>query len=877
MFKNNILQRRMFQEGGMAAPLPSGGGIVEGLGLNAPEEMPPMPTPQEQEMITTGVADMAGKIGQVDAAEDTASLINAIRSDNLPLDARYTELAKYVGRADATATPESVLTLVQPTFELMEQNSGDMGMLGSDVLQGAAPMEESLTSTLTESPMGDTATITETIDPPTFFNGGGYVGKKSNAPVYRNNGTGMSGEIINNNPYLSPFSQSTDAYLMGIPVSQDAFSTTPTALSAEQQLRQEAPMSYKYDQAGREQDAIHEYFLPSNIAARQQSGTPSYRDLVIGGSSFDNLPERYTKTGITDTMTESSVDPQNATTIMKESMDVAGDHDLFANETTTDIQNRLDALMQPSKEKSKTPEDLLKERQEFIGEYDNKPEAWFALAQSFREMAETPGNFLKGTAAGAGKAAELLAPLARERSALEYQDKNRAFDEHKALTERIRQDERGIAEKAFDMSQSNIEGNRGFKQTLLANALQEAALQSRTQQELNTRIKELSIQYGLDWSTQTMNVLAKTYEPMLKPEYDGAGRETRWIPDLENGGLKKIYSGFMGEDGTVIRAGPNRLSAADPSYVSPAEGATAVDDIGTMPEAAVNNIRERLYRRNIAIDEGESIIRDMAKLPTGIGSSLKSFSTNTLGALGSDEYASFIGEEGNKARVREWVRKYIAAEALSDRYAMGEQKLLGEIPNIDQEFFNDPEAGFARLKTLVTGMLNTNEYDHALIEGRAPGRIEYQASATFRDPMDWDKPSVRDTLSIMEEQGRSWTGFVEMTPDQATLQNPRINPNGLQTLEELQASFDPESDLGKEMRSISAWVEPTEQLNMYDGFRNKGNNVVTQITLRPSGKEGDLSVLEFTGMVVPYMNENAGDWAWENSRLASIGPLGKNL
>ena len=220
MFKNNVLQRRMFQEGGMAAPLPSGGGIVEGLGLNAPEEMPPMPTPQEQEMITTGVADMAGKIGQVDAAEDTASLINAIRSDNLPLDARYTELAKYVGRADATATPESVLTLVQPTFELMEQNSGDMGMLGSDVLQGAAPMEESLTSTLTESPMGDTATITETIDPPTFFNGGGYVGKKSNAPVYRDKGTPPWGENLYTGE-VAPF------VMQGVP---NPYVETPTVI-----------------------------------------------------------------------------------------------------------------------------------------------------------------------------------------------------------------------------------------------------------------------------------------------------------------------------------------------------------------------------------------------------------------------------------------------------------------------------------------------------------------------------------------------------------------------------------------------------------------------------------------------------------------------
>jgi len=864
MARKDVLKRSMFQMGGEAigapppmAPPPMGGGIVEGLGLDIPDAMPtaapPTPSPAEQQTITGGIESLTGMLDQIEGAGDTQSLINAMRGDEKTVDERYTELAKYVGRKDATATPESVLTLVQPTFELLDQAEGGGGGLGlgvpSDILGPSAPPPVEETMSLTE-----TETITEPVQ---GFQWGGFAAKKSNTPVYRQDGSPYTGEV-------APF------VMQGVP---NPYVETPDALSRAQEFQQQYPLTSKYNLLGAEQDALHEYNLPSNIAARQIAGTDSYQDIVFEGSSLANVPEHLTQVGLKDTIAEGLVAPQDAKMLMGTSMELAEDEGLFATDTTTDIQNRLNALLGPSKEVEKTPEQLLKERQDFIGLPEDKGAAAFALAEAFGTLATTPGPILQGMAAMGKELAPKLAEIGREKSVLEYQAKNLAFDEYKALKERIRLDDRGIAEKAFDMSQSNIEGNRSFKQNLLANALQEAAMQSRTHQELMTHIRELSITLGMDWSTETMKVLAKTYEPMLTPEYDKAGREFRWIPDVEMGGLKKIYSGFMGEDGAVIRAGPNRITAADPSYVAPAEGATAVADVGTWPEASLNNLRTRLFERDQAIAEGNSIMRDMAKLPTGPGSTLKSFSTNTLGAFGVDEYATFIGNSANKARVREWIRMYIAAEALSDRYAMGEQKLIGEIPDIDQEFFNDPEAGFARLKTLVTGMINTNEFDHALLEGRPPGRIEYQASATRNDPMDWDRPSVRDTIGLMEEQGRTWSGWIEMTPDQATVQNPRINPNGLQRMEEVAAVFDPESVLGKEIRSREGFIKPTLDISLYEGFREKGNNVYTQLKLRPPAKEGDYSRIEFTDMASSLATPLDVELAWDNQRRYILGGL----
>jgi hypothetical protein len=123
----------------------------------------------------------------------------------------------------------------------------------------------------------------------------------------------------------------------------------------------------------------------------------------------------------------------------------------------------------------------------------------------------------------------------------------------------------------------------------------------------------------------------------------------------------------------------------------------------------------------------------------------------------------------------------------------------------------------------------------------------------------------------MEEQGRTWSGWIEMTPDQATVQNPRINPNGLQRMEEVAAVFDPESVLGKEIRSRAGFIEPTLDIGLYEGFREKGNNVYTQLKLRPPAKEGDYSRIEFTDMASSLATPLDVELAWENQRRYILG------
>ena len=64
----------------------------------------------------------------VDGAGNTEELIDAIRGNAKPIQARYDELSQYVGQQDAHQTPETVLALVQPTFLMTEQGIVDSGI-----------------------------------------------------------------------------------------------------------------------------------------------------------------------------------------------------------------------------------------------------------------------------------------------------------------------------------------------------------------------------------------------------------------------------------------------------------------------------------------------------------------------------------------------------------------------------------------------------------------------------------------------------------------------------------------------------------------------------------------------------------------------------
>ncbi len=169
-----VMQRPMFRQAGgaMMAPEPN---------MNMPDQPPTAPVDQVQFM-----EDMARQQGEqiadqvvsnIDAADDPKSMIDALRGNEKPLEARYAELAGYVGEADAQQTPESVLAMVQPTIMLTEEGAIDSGI--GELMRGLAGQIEMETPSGEATPMGqgvgELMAMGAGNTPPVNFNQGGEV------------------------------------------------------------------------------------------------------------------------------------------------------------------------------------------------------------------------------------------------------------------------------------------------------------------------------------------------------------------------------------------------------------------------------------------------------------------------------------------------------------------------------------------------------------------------------------------------------------------------------------------------------------------------------------------------------------------------------
>ena len=110
----------------MAAMMPPTAPVPPPM-MSDPAPMPPEMPMQEpldgpaQDMLSAreegeklGLDYLAATMDGIDDAANTEELINAIRGNDRPLADRVSELATFVGEADARQTPESVLTMVKP-------------------------------------------------------------------------------------------------------------------------------------------------------------------------------------------------------------------------------------------------------------------------------------------------------------------------------------------------------------------------------------------------------------------------------------------------------------------------------------------------------------------------------------------------------------------------------------------------------------------------------------------------------------------------------------------------------------------------------------------------------------------------------------------
>lgn len=110
-YSDPVLQRTMFNG---QAPNADGQGITSGLETS----------PEQEAQMEEVMGDMSGMMQSmaegIDNASDYAGIMNAIRGDEQSIDQRRGELAQLIGKSDAEKTPESALTLIQPSLTLLE-------------------------------------------------------------------------------------------------------------------------------------------------------------------------------------------------------------------------------------------------------------------------------------------------------------------------------------------------------------------------------------------------------------------------------------------------------------------------------------------------------------------------------------------------------------------------------------------------------------------------------------------------------------------------------------------------------------------------------------------------------------------------------------
>jgi hypothetical protein len=188
MMGRNVLDRQMFKYGGYV-PMQEGG--IASLPMQAaPMEPAPMePSPEmieememqelqgaamqqgvEPDVLEDTLSQHAESFARMDEAEDYETVINEIRGDQVPISERYEELASVVGQEDAQATPESVLTLVQPVIQMASVDQGIGGLAQEQMMDVPVdgPMAEGIMSTVDMGAEQEAA-------PPVNFNQGGPV------------------------------------------------------------------------------------------------------------------------------------------------------------------------------------------------------------------------------------------------------------------------------------------------------------------------------------------------------------------------------------------------------------------------------------------------------------------------------------------------------------------------------------------------------------------------------------------------------------------------------------------------------------------------------------------------------------------------------
>ncbi len=474
--KDDVLQRAMFA-GNMAAPPPVADGVGITSGLDAPMPMPETP-PQDMQQTLTGLEQVGGMIQNmqqgVDSAEDFESMMNAMRSDEQPIEARRAELAGMVGDGDATATPESVLTLLQPTFEMLEtlEQSVPQGGIGG-IAMGEDVSRETMMPAPPMPPDFPSAS-SEYIQAPGTEEAMARMAM-GEQPVNRAFGSPIDGE---QNQYLR-----RAAELIAMPTQgriEGGIDKTPRL------------PEFTYGQGG----------VGSLIDLPENNETTSTVNL--------NLPNKYVYGTTPDLVAE--INPETvsryASMYENELRKRRGEVDYGETDPAALFASQQ-KLLSPYLTAPRTKEDILAEQQEFFGTADQdalKTQTGLALAKYFSQV-PGEGTLLQNLVRPAGAFAEDLSKVTAQKAAMDRQAKEFAYTTAQEETLAEKTQNLQVMQGAITQATANATTEREAKDLIA----QEAARLGITFAEKEQKIINENIKIGFQANLQSSLLASKLF------------------------------------------------------------------------------------------------------------------------------------------------------------------------------------------------------------------------------------------------------------------------------------------------------------------------------------------------------------------------------
>ena len=153
-----VYDRKMFrmQAGGMMPPE-----MPPEMAMAPPMDpaMAMMPPPDMEQMVDQGMEDViSAEVDRtkqdIDMATSFGDLMNVVCDEGADIEQYRARLADVVGPEDAARTPDSVLTLVQPTLQLAQIDQG-IGALMQEELAGMGGAGEGITSIAPQESMAE--------------------------------------------------------------------------------------------------------------------------------------------------------------------------------------------------------------------------------------------------------------------------------------------------------------------------------------------------------------------------------------------------------------------------------------------------------------------------------------------------------------------------------------------------------------------------------------------------------------------------------------------------------------------------------------------------------------------------------------------------